>query len=84
MESFEGFLNANVELTKEELKMLKSSCVNARVKMQRINPKSMTLNQFMGYFDSLSNDWADGILSKYMRIFSFDASSKRFITKHLK
>lgn len=39
-----------------------------------INPKSMTMDQLYGYYDSKNCEWRDGVLSSVMRECSKDNS----------
>ena len=41
-----------------------------------INPKSVTMEQLYGQFDSKSNEWRDGIIPSVLRNFLSDSSKR--------
>jgi dynein heavy chain len=66
-----------MELTFEEMKIVRQQCRNKGVATFTINPKSLTIDQLMGTFDENSHDWNDGIMAHAMRISSQDNSERR-------
>ena len=46
------------------------------VKVEMINPKSITMSQLYGSFDSNTHEWHDGILAKMIRELSADRTSR--------
>lgn len=37
------------------------------VKVERLNPKAVTMNELFGYTNVLTNEWTDGIAAKIIR-----------------
>ena len=67
----------SMELTQEEIKMIKSQCKNKGVATFTMNPKCLSLNQLMGFHDEISKDWHDGIMAHAMRVCAQDTSERR-------
>lgn len=48
-----------------------------RVKINTINPKSISIDQLYGGFDKISHDWSDGVLAKVIKDCATDKSGNR-------
>lgn len=48
-----------------------------KVKVNTINPKSITIDQLYGGFDKISHDWSDGVLAKVIKDCATDKSGNR-------
>jgi dynein heavy chain len=47
------------------------------VALKRINPKGMSLDEFIGSFDGLSHEWIEGIFTTEFRRFSLMNNDKK-------
>ena len=48
-----------------------------KVKINTINPKSLTIGQLYGDFDKISHDWTDGVLATVIKDCAYDKSLNR-------
>lgn len=47
------------------------------VKVEKLNPKSVTMNELFGYTNVLTNEWTDGIAAKLIRDNVKDTSDQK-------
>lgn len=57
-------------LTDEELDEVRRGLTLKGVQMQRLNPKGMETAELFGGFDKASQEWREGIFTRYFRYFS--------------
>ena len=75
-----GGKSNNIHILRDALSMLYEAGEKGNkyepVKVEMINPKSITMSQLYGSFDSNTHEWHDGVLAKMIRELSSDRTSR--------